>query len=494
MLRKLTFLFFLVLIVLSFTSVVVAEDITLEELISNMERAENNINDFSCDVTYKDRVSKELTIFIKKPYKMRIDYRLEGSTYILKKEGENLYSYLWIPSSNQLLKIKVHPQGWPVWPSTHNILEMIKNLKSKSIPHTAKKEKVNGDDVYILTFEFPDQQRKVLYYIKQSNWLPYKRMTYRNNKIFAYLELHNININTGLSDDLFELKIPEDATVVTPEFPEIKEKELVKLMNSLPGLEDLKKWLLELEFPVYPGAYDIKREPGVSATIGGEDKPINYKKISYKVKIRQPSKEVFELYDEFFKKHNWQDSYKGKDDATREWMNYKKMGDETLYSAFKADWIDPTKNYIVHLKLTHAKPVGEEGFSDDQEVFCIVIPSWTYPEPEDFPISKITIKNMTGEDITDVSLNYNNKQQVFGNIVKGESKTVLNESGSDISFDLRYFTSINGIPSGYSFKNMFHIQARGSHITINLKPDGELEEEMQFFPPDKVPDVTDYLR
>lgn len=239
-------------------------------------------------------------------------------------------------------------------------------------------------------------------------------------------------------------------------------------------LEDIEKWLLEYDIPVYSGAYEIERKPGI---------PILYKKISYKVKVDYPSKEVLSFYNDLFAKEGWE--YTDKGGVKREWVNYMDSSrkDFPEYVTLNADWIDSSQKYIIHLHLKHVLPVSTGEYSKEEEVLCAILPSWTYPEPEDFPVSEITIKNMTGEDIVDIFLYYNDKRKTIGNIANGGTKTVLNESSSDISFDLNYSTVIYGVTAKYSLENLFHIQARGQHIVISLTADGGFEEEMQFSPP-----------
>lgn len=234
MLKKITTTILLVFIVLfSFTeSTILAEEIALEKLLSNVTQAINSINDFSCKfVTITGENSfltqmegmlgqslpkkTEIMVWIKNPFMMKTE-QPPGITSIVRKEGEDLLQEAWVQEANTLSKNKLPVRAWPAWPSLESILVIIDRFKDQSTPYTIEKKEDSQEGItYILTFKSVDSGREDAYYVRESDWLIYKSVLYENGKMSIISEWHNIAVNTNLSDDVFKLKIPDDAKIVT---------------------------------------------------------------------------------------------------------------------------------------------------------------------------------------------------------------------------------------------------------------------------------------
>ena len=209
---------------------VYGEAISVEELLSKLNEAEHSFNDYSCkfvtivgetgtmakfSAIVKKSIGQslptetEIFMWIKKPYLMKTKELYAEK--IFKKEGDDFYGYSWYPQNNTLDKVKLPRNSWPAYPSPESGLAMLKGLLEKASSHNIEK----NDNGYVITVNLSNLNRKDVFYINDTNWMIYKHLVYENDKLSLTEEWRDIHLDTGLSDNSFELQVPKDAKKTT---------------------------------------------------------------------------------------------------------------------------------------------------------------------------------------------------------------------------------------------------------------------------------------
>ena len=147
------------------------QDLTLGELLANMEEAERAVQDLSFKLIASQGPRSELgkmlpealkqkgfsfpqkteqTFFIKKrPYKMLM--RFDGGRGLTTIEGDVLYSYAWTTQDQTVYKSRLSDGSGPAWPSPAGVLQIIHKLVDRKLPNTIEREEDDGV-IFILTF------------------------------------------------------------------------------------------------------------------------------------------------------------------------------------------------------------------------------------------------------------------------------------------------------------------------------------------------------
>jgi len=209
-----------------------ATSMTLESLIKNMLETYKAINDFSCRIvsihnreeglieaeratdccTPQPRFN-EKTVWVKKPYKMRVQSEL--MTVIYKKEDEQFLYYKIITGKKPEL-LKSAQSNWPEKPSPESDLEDIQKLAKEPVSHVVEGKKDLSQYIYFeLTFTRYKNDRyadeRFCYYIRQADWTLFKTAFYIGDRLTSSYEIKDFKANMGLSDELFEISNPETA-------------------------------------------------------------------------------------------------------------------------------------------------------------------------------------------------------------------------------------------------------------------------------------------
>jgi outer membrane lipoprotein-sorting protein len=213
------------------------EKITLDELLINMEKTLDSVNDYSCthvnygSDAYKDKLKamfekrwnmpmtqlpkeSKLLLWVKKPFMMRTESPIEfGLTIITsRKEGEEYISESWLKPINTFT-IQKSDKYWPQYPSIEVVLLLIKRLKKELRPFTIEKKEKQDGGIYILTLISKELGRKDYFYIRESDWFIYKHVVDFGNNEISTSEWRNIEINKNIPDSFFKQEIPEGAKV-----------------------------------------------------------------------------------------------------------------------------------------------------------------------------------------------------------------------------------------------------------------------------------------
>lgn len=91
------------------------------------------------------------------------------------------------------------------------------------------------------------------------------------------------------------------------------------------------------------------------------------------------------------------------------------------------------------------------------------------------PISSVTIKNATGETLSNVLITYDDHKERIGIVENNESKQIKISSEGEIGILLSY-TSGNG--TEYRSRELY-MEPRGYHITFKVHSRGRIEEDLK---------------
>ena len=91
------------------------------------------------------------------------------------------------------------------------------------------------------------------------------------------------------------------------------------------------------------------------------------------------------------------------------------------------------------------------------------------------PVSSVTIKNVSGESISNVTISYENHMEKIGIIENKKSENVSISAKGEIGVRLSY-TSVDNI--NYKSRELY-MEPRGYHITFVVYSKGEIEEDLE---------------
>ncbi len=225
-------------------SLAFSENIPVDSVVAKLEEGQAALKDFSCEFVtttgdtgsmskFKDLMEKSTgqalptenleQVWIKTPYlmKTRDVFGDQAVDQVFKKEGEEFYLYNWMSQSRTLDKAKMPAAAWPAYPGPEAEVATIKEFIKKADPTTmieAKDE--NGQ--YVLTIS--SKNRKDIHFIDKSMGLVTKSELYENGNLSMTYEWRNIKLNTGLSDDFFEFKLPQNVKRTFRDLSQVQKK------------------------------------------------------------------------------------------------------------------------------------------------------------------------------------------------------------------------------------------------------------------------------
>jgi len=205
-------------------------DILLRDLLWNMDRAQQSVKDmtfvFVTAAAKGSSIEKlntaaqqagsatlpeeaRMSVWIKKPDKMKIvagDYKI-----IIRKEGQEWFSYQYAYSTGQTARQKLPPDTWPVWPSQERIVANLKKYMAKNTPYTIlRDDAAAGGPTYILTFKPKGTGEEYAYVIRIADWRILKSVFYEDGQASFAAEWRDIAVNNQFPDKLFDIAEPEE--------------------------------------------------------------------------------------------------------------------------------------------------------------------------------------------------------------------------------------------------------------------------------------------
>lgn len=215
-----------------FPKAILAEEITIDQLLANVENAVSGIDDISYRMAMSDPLSKDSTIFYwyKRPYLQKQYSILKGHKgflgfilhdhdteriTILKKEGDQVVCFYRIDGEKEIKK-----KIWGAAESFGNLdsygkyfIKYIKNIK-KEYPYTITKQENPEGIIYKLVSQTgpignePGSYETELDF-RVSDWLPIKEIIKCDGHIVFIHDYQDIVVNHGISDDVFQIDVPE---------------------------------------------------------------------------------------------------------------------------------------------------------------------------------------------------------------------------------------------------------------------------------------------
>ena len=199
-----------------------AAELTLEQLVANMLKAEDAIKDISYKskmTTYFTDPAKEFSVasrWVKKPGLILTRTSYAGgrkSTSLVRRENGKIVDYSYGEGDKEITKTEYSEklaEDMPFY--AQEFLGFIQMYSKKGFPVTIKKERGLEGGVYIFTFGVNQETRNVIY-VRETDWFPFKSVTYKNDKMIIVQEIYDVVINAGLSDEIFQLDAPKDTPV-----------------------------------------------------------------------------------------------------------------------------------------------------------------------------------------------------------------------------------------------------------------------------------------
>lgn len=199
-------------------------DILLRDLIWNLEWAQQSVNDMTftfvtaaAEGSSIDKLSEtekklgrtslpeeaRMSVWIKKSDRMKVlagDYKV-----IIRREGNEWFSYQYAYSTGQTLRQKLPPDSWPVWPSPGRIIANLKKYMAKATPHTIRRDDTApGGANYVLTFKPQGSQEEYAYVIRIADWRILKSVFYENGQPSFVSQWRDVAVNTNIPDKVFD--------------------------------------------------------------------------------------------------------------------------------------------------------------------------------------------------------------------------------------------------------------------------------------------------
>ncbi|AKB84910.1 outer membrane lipoprotein-sorting protein [Methanococcoides methylutens] len=200
----------------------VDEQVTAEGIAEQMQQKEDSIEDYSCTMYITSSLGEEDTVVVyemlfKNPRKMRsvVIQPAEKAGSLVVSDGETLWTYL--SHENKVVQM-----GMPDISEVGHMdyVGMIGDVLNESDVSFLGFEEFDNRDVYVIGLIPKEEDETPLFgsngkaWIDKETWVPlkYERYDEDENPMLSY-EIRNLKVNTGISDDEFEFKIPEGAEV-----------------------------------------------------------------------------------------------------------------------------------------------------------------------------------------------------------------------------------------------------------------------------------------
>ena len=216
---KIVFVLFLVCITL-FNSGCIGEDLTADQIAEKMQEKQANIEDTSATVhtitSIGDKVQEtEFTMIQKNPNKLKSVATMpeEIAGQISVSNGEKMWTY--DPTSNQVTILAL--------PETAEDFEMdyasaIGSLLNETDVSLLGTEEVDGRDTFVLMLDSKEDDgplsSDIKVWVDEETWTPLKIKMGTEDTYQIIVEYRDFEVNTGVSDDVFEFEIPEGAEVI----------------------------------------------------------------------------------------------------------------------------------------------------------------------------------------------------------------------------------------------------------------------------------------
>lgn len=200
-----------IILLLAFSlSIKAQEDITAQEIITNVQSAYQSITDakttFSQTVKFgKGKAqSSSGTLYIKKEKK----YRIETGSQIIVTDGSTSWSY---SSSKKQVVIDYYKETGNTFSPNKYLFQYPENFYSD----LAGTEKMSGLDVYVLTLKPREggYVKSAKLWVSNSDWMIRKIYIVTDESTATY-SVKNIQTNIGVSNSKFSFSPPEGTEVI----------------------------------------------------------------------------------------------------------------------------------------------------------------------------------------------------------------------------------------------------------------------------------------
>ncbi|MFQ5456050.1 MAG: outer membrane lipoprotein carrier protein LolA [Nitrospirota bacterium] len=198
---------------------------SLEEVVNRLEKRYDEIKDIRADFVQKTTIEgfeKEIVsngiLYIKKPERMRWDYRKEVKQQIYINDD---VLWLYQPEQGQAIKSRLNARVESLIP--FYLLTDIKRLREEFDIEFEEKKAEKKRGVYRLRLHPKDQQMivsKVIIEIADEDFFIHKISIFEKSGNSSFFDFTMIRYNTGLNDEIFLFKIPEGIEVIEQPFIE----------------------------------------------------------------------------------------------------------------------------------------------------------------------------------------------------------------------------------------------------------------------------------
>ncbi|ADC64510.1 conserved hypothetical protein [Ferroglobus placidus DSM 10642] len=234
---------FVILATLVFVSA--CTQMSAEEIAKKLEEKYDSVNDFKGKISYtmigeSGNITMEYEYVFKKPNKIWM--RNEKAGTLIVSNGEKMWIY--DEKKNEVFVMNVSKM--PVNPDYGKLVkEMLEMYEVKLLGV----ERVAERECYVIELKSKEMNQSAKMWVDKEFWYPL-RIESESYGIKIITEYKNVEFNTGVSDELFEFKIPEGAKVKTEEDFGIRKFESVE--------EAEKHVNFTLFKPEYTAGYELK--------------------------------------------------------------------------------------------------------------------------------------------------------------------------------------------------------------------------------------------
>lgn len=212
----------LILLLPALLSLGCTEELSAEDIAEQMQQKEASIQDYSYTMhiisSYGGEAQEsEIQVLQKKPNKAKtivIEPEDEAGTLSVS-DGEFMWSYN--PKTNTVLKMEM-----PEVPDTGQIdyVEIINDFLNETNVSVVGVEEIDGRSAYLLETSLKENEEgiqlfdEIKLWVDKETWLPLRYEIYDSDGAQVLkMEIHDLEVNTGISDSEFVFEVPEGATV-----------------------------------------------------------------------------------------------------------------------------------------------------------------------------------------------------------------------------------------------------------------------------------------
>ncbi len=218
-------LFVFLLIFSAFLSAGCVDDqISAEEIAEQMQQKNDLIEDSSFTLYMTMSLMGQESVMeqemIQKKEKMRSVTKqpAEQAGTIVVSNGETMWTY--DPQQNSVLVMEMPDIDLD---QEINYVDLIANFLNESDVSFSGMEKIDGRDTFIMILEPKEEvpsagpfTGNIKVWVDEETWMPLKYDMYdTDGNVIVSVEVRNLQVNAGISDEVFEFEIPEGAEVST---------------------------------------------------------------------------------------------------------------------------------------------------------------------------------------------------------------------------------------------------------------------------------------